>query len=312
MAPLPELVSPTVEAIYKHYESLPREERTYLGASTIGAECERQLWYGFHLISPPEQLDGRKIRLFQTGHREEARLIEDLRNAGVEVWETNPETGEQWSVECADGHCRGHLDGVLMGIIEAPKTAHVFEAKTHGAKSFKALLKDGVAVSKPIHMAQMQLYAHLMGITRMFYMAVEKDTDQIHVERIEYDAALALRLVAKAERVVKSATPLPKLHEDPSSKMAFACGWCPHKGVCHEGQWARTTCRSCLYSTPIPGGQWHCARWDKLLTLDEQRASCPAHLFIPSLVPGSQEDCDEAAGTVTYRLKDGSIWKDGG
>ena len=39
---------------------------------------------------------------------------------------------------------------------------------------------------------------------------------------------------------------------------------------------------------------------------------CPAHLFLPALVPGEQIDSDPEAETVTYRLRDGTNWIDGG
>jgi hypothetical protein len=153
-----ELESLTVAAIYEAYvDSHDEIERTYLGASIIGDECERKLWYGFRWTTPPEQFDGRMLRLFQTGHREEARMIDDLRRSGVEVWETDPETGRQWGVEEVGGHFRGHLDGVALGVKEAPRTAHLLECKTHNAKSFAKLRAEGVRKSKPLHYAQMQV-----------------------------------------------------------------------------------------------------------------------------------------------------------
>ena len=44
----------------------------------------------------------------------------------------------------------------------------------------------------------MQIYMHLTGITRALYVAVCKDTDALHLERIEADRPMAERLLAKA------------------------------------------------------------------------------------------------------------------
>ena len=55
---------------------------------------------------------------------------------------------------------------VALGLLEAPKTWHVVEFKTHSAKSFRELAAKGVAEAKPQHWAQMQVYMHLTGITR--------------------------------------------------------------------------------------------------------------------------------------------------
>ena len=41
----------------------------------------------------------------------------------------------------------------------------------------------------------------------------------------------------------------------------------------------------------------------------EQEAGCAAHLYIPDLVPGEQVDAGE--DWVSYRLPDGSAWRDG-
>lgn len=310
MAPLPEPRSPTVEAIYRAYEAKRDDERTYLGMSTLGTECDRALWYGFRWAAPPEQLDGRKVRLFETGHREEARMIDDLRAAGVDVRDRDPETGEQWGVVALGGHLRGHLDGRATGIVEAPVVEHVLEFKTHNEKSFKALVRDGVAAAKPGHYAQMQLYMHFSGLSRAFYLACNKNTDELHGERVHYDAPAALALVARAERIVNTARPPAKLHDDPEAKAAWQCRFCPARGVCHDGERGRLNCRTCLHSTPVEGG-WHCARFDRQLSLEEQRQGCPAHLYIPDLVPGEQIDADPAAETVTYRMHDGSLWIDG-
>ena len=66
------------------------------------------------------------------------------------------------------------------------------------AKSFRELVAKGVAEAKPQHQAQMQIYMHLTGLTRAMYVAVCKDTDDLHVERVRADADAAERLLAKA------------------------------------------------------------------------------------------------------------------
>lgn len=311
MAPLPAPQQHTIDAIYAAYVAQRDEgERTYLGMSTLGTECDRALWYAFRWASPPEQFDGRKLRLFMTGHREEARMIDDLRMAGIEVLDRDPLTGGQWALSALGGHFRGHMDGKATRFPEAPVVEHLTEFKTHNAKSFKSLLKDGVEKAKPGHFSQMQLYMHFGGLMRAFYLAHCKDDDALYAERISYDPVAAAQLVARAERIIGAARPLQKLHDNPASKAAFACGWCPAKAICHEGAFGRTNCRTCLHATPVDGG-WHCARFDRMLSTEDQRAGCPAHLFIPDLVPGEQVDVDPKAETVTYVLRSGETWTDG-
>lgn len=315
MAALPPLEARTVSAIYAAYEARGRgDERTYLGLSTFGTECDRALWYGWRKASPSERFDGRKLRLFETGHREEARIIDDLRMAGVIVHDRNPVTGDQWAVSAFGGHLRGHLDGVAVNVPEAPKTEHVLEVKTHNEKSFTALINHGVEKSKPGHFWQMTGYMHLTGRTRALYVAQNKNDEGLYAERVRYDPVKAAQLMARAERILRADRPPAKLHEDPHAKMAFACEWCSARDVCHYGQFARTNCRTCLHATPLlegEGARWRCERHNRILTDDEQRKGCPSHLFIPDLVPGIQIDADESAQTVTYAMNDGSTWIDG-
>jgi hypothetical protein len=316
MAPLPPTGpahSPTVRAIYSAYEAAADSwDGRSISVSTLAEECPRKLWYDFRWVSPQERHDGRTLRVFETGNLAEERWIDNLRMIGCEVVDVDPDTGKQITVTACNGHVRGKLDSEILGLPEAPKTWHVGEIKSHNAKSFAALLKDGVAKAKPLHYGQLQTYMHLRGRDRGVYLAVFKDSDELYAERLHLDVEYVLRLLARAQRIIDADEPPAKLHEDPTSKMAFACQWCRHRPVCHEAAWPRVNCRTCLFSSAEPGGSWSCARFSKPLSADEQAEGCPAHLWIPSLVPGGQQiDCDEENGTVTYELADGSQWIDG-
>lgn len=315
MAALPEIVPLTTQAIYAGWErEQDRSQRTYIGASVLGEECERKLWYSFRWAHEPETLDGRKLRLFDTGHKEEDRLVADLRRAGIDVLHVDPESGEQFRCTYAWGHGGGHTDGEAYGVPEAPKTPHLLECKTHNHKSFTALKRLGVQGHKPMHYDQMQVYMHHRILPRGLYLAVNKNDDEIYSERIEYDPAHALSLMVKAERIVSAEQPPTRAHEDPNSKMAWACGFCPALTLCHLGGRSRRNCRTCCHSTPEQDGdgRWSCARHKRDLSKADQIAGCPNHLFIPGLVPGEQTDADEAAETITYAMRDGTVWVDGG
>jgi hypothetical protein len=123
--------SPTVAAIYAAYEA---EHQHYdsLGISVgeIGTECDRALWYTFRWCSEPEEFKGRQLRLFDTGNKEETRLVEDLQRIGVEC--TASKTAFVWLAR----HVRGKCDGKGMGLPEAPKTEHLMEFKSTTKKAF--------------------------------------------------------------------------------------------------------------------------------------------------------------------------------
>ena len=302
MAALPETPAPTRDAILAAYEA-DREDgrRPHLGASQIGKSCERALWYDFRWTTPA-RFPGRMLRLFETGQLEEARLVKNLRRIGATVLEVDPETGRQWRVGALGGHFGGSLDGVALGLPEAPKTWHVLEFKTHSLKSFRELVAKGVAEAKPQHWAQMQVYMHLTGLTRAMYLAVCKDTDGLHVERVHADGDAAERLLVKAGRIIHAARPPARISEDPSW---FECRFCDHHELCHGEAAAAVSCRSCLHATPVEGG-WTCARWEQGLDVDTQRQGCDRHLYVPDLVPG--EVVDAGDDHVVYRMPAGSTW----
>ncbi|MBP0440662.1 oxidoreductase [Tianweitania sediminis] len=312
MVAMPELPSPTIAAIDAWHER-KQEIRHYpfIRGSAIGHQCERALFYRFRWAHQPETFTGRMLRLFQTGHRDEARMVMDLRNAGIQVQDRDPKTRDQWEVEACDGHFQGHLDGIVEGLLEAPKTPHLLECKTHNAKSFAQLKSMGVEAAKPDHMAQMQVYMHLQGLTRAFYLAKSKDTDEYWSERIHYDPIHGAALVAKAERVRAAKEAPARVSDDPEYFLCKAFN-CSSYQVCHGGAFALRNCRTCLWSEPIENANWFCHRHKRALLREEQAGGCPNHLYIPSLVPGEQIDADEQSETVTYTMRDGSQWQDGG
>ena len=306
MAELPAITSLTREAIFAGYEADASDGfRSHLGASLIGKACERALWYDFRCTTKA-RFEGRVLRLFETGNREEERLVRNLRRTGATVLEVDPETGRQFRVQAHGGHFGGSLDGVAIHLLEAPKAWHVLEFKTHSNKSFTDLVAKKVRESKPQHFAQMQIYMHLMGMNRAMYLAVNKDTDDLYVQRVEADVAYTEQLLEKARRIIFAPTPLPRISEEPSW---YQCRLCDHAGVCHGPRAAEINCRTCLHSTPVEGS-WHCDRHQKPLSEVDQRTGCEQHLYLPPLVPAAQVDAGE--DWVDYEFPDGLSWRDAG
>lgn len=312
MAPLPRPQSKIPAMIFAAYEEDANDwDGLGFSASDLGSECDRYLWYAFRWAAPKEKIGGRQLRLFETGNREEERIVSNLRRIGMVVDEVDPATGRQFTARTLGGFVRGKLDAIIRaGVPESPAKQHVAEFKTHGSKSFGRLKTHGVAKAKPDHLAQMNVYMGVTGIDRAIYVAVCKDNDDIHVERLKFDGAAYARLMSRLQRVLESDQPPVPISE---KRNAPDCRFCKAKTLCQAASFARLNCRTCLHSTPLMSGDaaWDCARWSKPLSADEQRAACPAHLFIPALVPGEQVDVDEERELVTYRLSDGRVWVDG-
>ena len=300
MAALPDPIHSTAAMIYAEYERREADEagRTYLGASILGHECERYLWLSFRWVAR-EQFSGRMLRLFSTGDHEEARLVHDLQSIGVTVSDRMPD-GRQWSVSFCGGHGGGHLDAALLGVPEAPKTWHVGEFKTHNDKSFKELVAKGVRVAKPMHYAQMVIYAGLTGMDRMLYIAVNKNDDTIYTERLEHDSEECKRLMDRAARVIFASEPGAKLSNDAAF---WKCKFCHFHGHCHGAAAPAASCRTCAHVTPERDGTWVCERHTIKLSEDVQRQGCTEHRVIPILLANWAEQTDAVDSAVVYRNK---------
>ncbi len=282
--------------------------RAHFGASVIGRECERAGWYGFHWSSRV-QFDGRMLRLFRRGHNEEFSFIDDLRAIGVDYHPENPETGKQWRYSILNGHVGGSCDGLGrgQGLPEIGDEPFVGEFKTHSKKSFSkfftaaAVKADStLAVAKPEHYAQCQLYMGWQKFRFALYLAVCKDDDRLYSEVIKFDPIAFAQLQEKAERILRSPVPPAKISDKPDF---YLCRFCDHSETCHGEKSAVMNCRTCIASTAnLEGAPWTCSQGYEIDDA-RQRIGCADHRYIPDLVPvGTPVEADEIARSITYEI----------
>jgi hypothetical protein len=304
MPKLPEPVHThtTASTIVQWYEKKVDEPRPHLGASEIGRPCDRALWYSFRWATK-RKFPGRIKRLFDTGFREEVRFLEELRGIGVEVYECDPTTKLQHRFAAVDGHFGGSCDGIGRGFPEAPKAWAIVEFKTHGAKSFAELVKAGVEQSKPEHYAQMQVYMGLAELDRALYLAVNKDTDELHSEWIHFDKEAFAALLARAEKIIRADEPPAGISTDPAW---WQCKFCDHAKLCFAQVAAAKSCRTCVHATPVANAAWSCDAQKRELSVAEQRIGCRSHLVLPPLV-GYAEPIDAGPDFIKYQHKDSGL-----
>lgn len=299
---LPEPMHSLAAEVYRWWESQSDDGlRPHLGASLIGHPCARHLWLTFRWAMRP-QWQGRMLRLFDRGQREEAVIVRELRGIGAEVSECQQD-GSQWRVSAFGGHFGGSMDGIVRGLPGGSASNwEVLEIKTHNAKSFKELQDKGVEKAKAQHYAQMQAYMALTGMLRANYIAVCKDDDQIHHERIHADPEAGEQILARAESIVFAPEPPPPISTDPAW---YQCKMCQHHGYCHGTEAPLPTCRSCAHATPSPDGAWLCERHQRQLDGDAQKTGCQDHRIIPVLLQNFAElvDANQAGNWVAYRNK---------
>lgn len=243
MAPLPTLPipDPTLEAVDREIvaRASAGPRRRYLGMSSIAEPCERKLWYGLNSEQDPEPFSARTIRMFNDGHRGEDVIISLLRMVpGIQL-HVRGDDGRQFRVEDYDGRFAGHLDGAIIGLIQAPKTWHVFEAKVCNEKKFAKLNelkvklgeKQALEAWDPIYYGQAVAYMSYTGMTRHYLVAATPGTRDLTSVRTNENPVYAMRLKAKAERILNAKYPLARISNDPDWWQCKSCQW---RTVCHQ------------------------------------------------------------------------------
>lgn len=303
----------TAQAIHRLHEerNAKQVQRGYLGWSQIGERCRRQLWYSFRLAKK-SQVEGRIARLFDTGHREEERVIQELRDIGCTVYAFDPNTGRQYGVSSHGGHFKGHLDLVALGLPEAPKAYHLVDVKTIKLKKFDQLLKDGMQKMYPKYWSQAHGYMGLQGLDRAMFIFICKDDDRIHCEQFPFDKAQFDKDMAKALDIIKCNEPPERISNDASW---FECKFCNFHSVCHSTEAPEVNCRTCAHSTPNLDAQdakWTCERQCKPLTFQEQQSGCDGHRYIPKMLHWAEmTDGNDTDNWVKYQMPDGGTFVNG-
>lgn len=256
------------------YSSDEETFRSHLGASILGKDCARAIYYDFRWFTRPE-FDGRIIRLFNRGHIEEGRIIAALLMIGVQVYQQDEE-GNQFRISFAGGHAGGSGDGIGVGIPDLMEGARaLLEFKTHNDKSFMTLKANGVKDAKYEHFVQSNLYMRGMELPVTLYIGVNKNTDEWYAELIGLDVETADKFLHRGEKIVFATEPPAKINESPGY---WKCRFCDHKPVCHLGATPAFNCRSCRASEAKPDGTWYCKQRDIVLTKEIQKEGCPQYV----------------------------------
>jgi len=311
---------PTLDAMDRETEVLnesrPRKV-PFLGASSIGEPCERKLWFNWRMAGQ-EKFTAESLYRFDDGFNVEAVIASRLaRVPNVKIRTVNPNTGYQFALALVDDHLRGRIDGLIDGLLQAPTTTHVWEAKAVNETSLSALKKakekhgekGALKEWSILYYAQAVLYMHAFNLTRHYLTASSPGARSTISVRTNADPQFAQMLIEKATRIKESAHVPIGLSTDPTW---YGCKFCNFHSLCFEKKVADMNCRTCLHSTPVEAGQWHCAKYNQNVPDNFQVQGCENHLFIPSLIPFAKAvDANEEENTITYEKADGVTFKNG-
>lgn len=312
MVALPQTIDPTLEAADRALaDAQQRRPRPYLGMSQIGTECERALWYSFRWVSH-HNFDAPTLKRFDDGHRGEDIIIARLKAVpGLELYDKGDD-GQQFKFTDFGGHYSGSMDGAVRGLMQAPVTWHAFEAKV--SEKWSDLDKSKAKVGEkgalldwnPGYYAQAVSYMHYAVLDRHWLVAASPGVRRWTAVRTNADPAHALVLRGKAERVIFSDDPRPRIGD----RSNFKCQWCDYAGVCHGRAPALRNCRTCLSVSVEHNGTWKCSLYGHTLTVADQEKGCGDHRYLPGLV--ELEQIDVRGRDIVYRTATGAEWCDRG
>ena len=211
------------QAVEAWYEA-NLEPRLYLGLSECGHECKRYLYYR-HNGYTPSPIDGRVLRLFQMGNLIEDQAIEDLTKAGFTLTDNQKEV----TFEHNGITLRGHVDGVITGLLESSKP-HLWECKSANDKSFKKLQKcKSYKEWSSKYYAQVQVYMLGLKLDRALVWVESKNDSQVYTERVRIDTEYAVNLLQDVFEAISQESPPER--KCPSQSW-YAAKWCDFADVC--------------------------------------------------------------------------------
>lgn len=192
--------------------------RNYIGASLIGSECMRQIWYEF-TGAPAEPISLKLKRTFEIGKRLEGMIVDLLREAGKEAYQGMSFQDNQLP------YFQGTIDGFF------PLSNAILEIKTAKDASFKLFVKSGLRKWNPRYYAQVQSYMGMSGIHKAFILVLNKDNSDLWDEEVTFDPDFYETLRHKARLIYEATTPPPRIS---SSPIWYQCKACRFRKVCHE------------------------------------------------------------------------------
>jgi len=153
-------------------------------------------------------------------------------------------------------------------------------------------------------------------LERALYVAVCKDDDSIHAERVDLDRKAADAAIFRGQAIVASEAPPERRDKDaPPCVLVSGDGtrWpCQFFDLCHGQALPERSCRTCISAEAWTDGSWICAHQRRVLDSAAQRSGCKDHCTIPAMVNAQVVDVDDAKRRVVYQFADGSRHTDGG
>lgn len=226
-----------VEAIHAVIANAPQhrdDRRKYVGASSIGGECDRCIQYEF-LQTPYDEgwrFDARTLRIFQRGHVFESMAALWLVDAGFRLTQT-AKGGGPIGFKAAGGDFAGHVDRVITGGPVDLAYPLIWECKGLGSKGWGTLSRRGVAKAHPQYADQVAIYQAYCDLTNpALFFAINADTMEIYPELVPFDRARAQKASDRAVAIILDARAGALRARCTDDRDFYVCKGCPFRLRC--------------------------------------------------------------------------------
>jgi hypothetical protein len=240
---------PTIEAMHKAIIAEKKNRAEYknpdgtrnIGASMAGHECNRYIWYHHNGYEKTETYHYKGAYAIDDGYYVEDKLAERLRKVNGIKLITHNEDGKQLGFKDYDGKFKGYIDGIISGLLQAPKIEHIWECKAvkqekfDNFKEIKKIYgeKNTLRHWNFIYYTQAHIYMHKFKLTRHYTTVASPGARDITSCRTEYNREFAEAIDMKIKRIIKSKRPMARASNSPK---APCCVFCPFKNICHTNE----------------------------------------------------------------------------
>lgn len=211
--------------IEKYQSLIEDDERDYIGASSIGSDCLRAIWYQFKGVKA-QKVPAKFRRTWAIGKALEQVVHNWLCDIGMVIWRNYSEL-----VHPTMPYFKGNVDGIWVKSHTDHTPIAIIEIKTAKDASFKVFVKKGLKVWNLQYYAQIQAYMGLMSINSAYILVLNKDNSDISDELVTFDPEFYKKLEEKARMVYGANVEPPRIH---GSALWYQCKMCKFNKVCHK------------------------------------------------------------------------------
>lgn len=209
--------------IEKAQQGIVSHPRDYIGASIIGSDCFRQIWYEFK-GEKQEKIPPKTRRTWAVGSHLEHLILDWIELSGCAI------SREWYDLQSNNiPQFKGHVDAILVDKKGNPIA--IIEVKTAKDASFNVFLSKGLKLWNPRYYAQIQSYMGMSGIHKAYIVVFNKDSSDIMDELVVFDPEFYRELEEKAQFVVGAVSAPPRISGSP---LWYQCKLCQFNKVCHS------------------------------------------------------------------------------